>query len=289
MTKRGMLGLDESLKELNAVLEEEIDINNSPKYYLKIRLFPSRELCSSFASEDLKVVSFTDEFYDLPNFENIKNQSNIRFYRKRINENGNESKLVKQSARTLNNRSHVYVEEILSDKEILKTMQMYLSFRFDRIYYGEEHGVVSMYLDKISAPFDYHVLSCRILIKEDINLLTDKKIQDLVKEYFPEKGLPVYTKFAYMLQCSSHFYLYETLSPEDKVYNRMKEKMVGRDYLEFQEYLWTFDRILQFQSIFDVFKNYDETVERVGKLEKQFQKGLFTVNIAEDKDIEDYI
>lgn len=279
-----MLGLDESLKELNAVIEEEIDINNSPKYYLKIRL----ELYSSFASEDLKVVSFTDEFYDLANFENIKNPSNIRFYRKRINENGNESKLVKQSSRTLNNRSHVYVEEILSDKEILKTMQMYLSFRFDRIYY-EEHDVFSMYLDKISAPFDYHVLSCRILIKEDINLLTDKKIQDLVKEYFPEKGLPVYTKFAYMLQCSSHFYLYESLSPEDKVHDRMKEKMLGRDYLEFQEYLWTFDRILQFQSIFDVFKNYDETVERVGKLEKQFQKGLFTVNTAEDKDVEDYI
>lgn len=84
-----------------------------------------------------------------------------------------------------------------------------------------------------------------------------------------------------MLQCSPQYNFYEEVFP-DKVYELMKTEMKSKNHLEHQEYLWTFDQIIQFQSFFDNSKNYDLAAENVKKMENLLRAGVFVVNIAED-------
>jgi hypothetical protein len=166
--------LDESLNEFNAVIEEEIDELNIKNYFLKIRFSPTQDLLQRMALSE-KLLRFTDSFYDVPTFENTKCHPNI-FHRSRKDEKTGEAVWVRQEARSINDRSHVSVGQILCDQEIhniRSSMKEYLTFTFERFYYTRDYNengqeIFSMYLDRIKDPFDYRVIACKIMILEDI-------------------------------------------------------------------------------------------------------------------------
>lgn len=284
--------LRDSLNEYNAVIEEEIDVYKMKHYFLKIRFAPE----NSVSVKEENLLSFTDTFYDLPNFENTKKQPNI-FHLARKDETSGKTVWVRQMSRSLNNRSHVCVGEVLSKTEIenvRSSMNQFLVYRFQRFYFQKDldvnrQEVFSMYLDRITAPFSYDVITCKIRISEDINALTSDKIRELVTAHCPSQGLPIYSKFSYMLQCSEHFDLQEALMPEDIVFDQMQQKMGHQNHLDHQDYLWNFERIVQFQNIYTIVKNQQDTIERVKKLEEQFVKGVFKVSVSIDSTLDDLL
>jgi hypothetical protein len=204
---------------------------------------------------------------------------------------------VRQEARSINGRSHVSVGQILCDQEIhniRSSMKEYLTFTFERFYYTRDYNengqeIFSMYLDRIKDPFDYRVIACKIMILEDIKDLTTKKIRELVSTCCPSLGLPIYSKFAYMLQCSEHYELQEALIPDDNVFDRMQKEMELQNYLDFQDYLWNFERIIQFQNIYSIVNKSGETIKRVNAIEEQFRNEIFTVSVAVHPEIEDLL
>jgi hypothetical protein len=289
------LNLDELLNEFNAVIEEEIDEHNLKNYFLKVRFSPTQDLLPRL-SPSAKLLRFTDSFYDLPTFENSKCRSNI-FYRSRKDEKIGEAMWVRQEARSLNDRSHLWMRQILCDQEIhniRSSMKEFLTFTFERFYYTRDYNengqeIFSMYVDRMKDPFDYSVTACKIMILEDINDLTAGKIRELVSTHCPSIRLPIYSKFAYMLQCSENFELQEALLPDDNVFDRMQNEMEHQNCSDFQIYLWNFERIVQFQNIYSRVKNSQDTIKRVNAIEEQFRNGAFKVNVAVDPSIEDFL
>jgi hypothetical protein len=92
-----------------------------------------------------------------------------------------------------------------------------------------------------------------------------------------------------MLQCSEHYELQEVLIPDDNVFDRMQKEMELQNYLDFQDYLWNFERIIQFQNICSIVNKSGETIKRVNAIEEQFRNEIFTVSVAVHPEIEDLL
>lgn len=284
--------LDESLNKFNAVIEEETGDDNVIKYYLKIRFAPFPELHTFAQTENL--LCFTDTFYDVSANQNTKSKPNPIFHLSRRNKKTGKNDWFRQEGRNLNERSHLCASRVLNKNEILnvlKTMEIFLEYDFQRYYFQQDsEGRFSLYLDLIKEPFEYSVVTCKIRIDEDIGALTENKIRSLVSTHCPSIGLPIYSKFAYMLQISELFELQEAIFPDDDpIYDRMQKEIEQDDYRNHQAYLWNFERIVQFQNIYCIVQNKQETINRVKALEDQFKRGIFEVNVSIDPKIEDLL
>jgi hypothetical protein len=286
-----MNSVDTALLQLNAVIEEEIDdvdqLNKEEqgKFFLKIRFFPSFEDLNNNHTK----VEMEDTFYDSSDFRFLSSKP-MMFYRVRVDKTKNTEKIVKQYSHVLNNRSHCFVEQVIPYHELSELkLSPYLSFKFTRSILSEEVES-SKYLDCISGPVSYAVVSYKIFIN-NIQELTGDMVREMVSKHCPPTMLLIYSKFQYSLQCSPYYRKYEEIFPDDTMFSRVEAEMKTKDVAKYQDYLLSFSKITHFQFYSDFSGNSAEAYKEVAKYEEAAKRGLFkitSIGVVNEDDDDDY-
>lgn len=282
-----MLSNDELLKSF--VLEEGTD---KSKNFLKVRLFPTDESLDNFVHEGPKL-EHIDEFYDEETFEHAKRQEFVRT---------RGTTIVHQTLCTsLTVACHVYRERQISATPI-NTMR-FLQYSFNRQQLKPRKNQLSLdaYLDTITSPFEYKVLSIRKPI-EDIKAETIyAAFLELQEQFHCLWGdvLPVaFSKFMFSLLCLSTFEdleeMFQGFEPVHEIVARNVEHLLLKAELRpspqsipRQLYIWTMQE--QFESLFAMrhLRHFDDAAcrEQLEKLRMIVTQGTATFVRCDANDI----
>lgn len=166
-----------------------------------VRIFP--DVNPKDFKQDLKW--YHDEFYDTANMDDCRCG---KFFRKRtiVTSDGVSTSFVHQISRTLNGRSHLYVETVIEESE-LHDKEVVIQYSFRRSVFEKFGGIV--YLDTVMEPFAYSVISIKqrfccwdTQAAENLQQCVQSVAAELSREI---PAVPMYSKFMMALQLSPYY------------------------------------------------------------------------------------
>eukprot|EP01032_Pedospumella_encystans_P009501 gene9501-11177_t len=170
--------------------------------------------------------------------------------------------------------AHCYREEILA--ALPDDMEMYVTYSFQRWYLElvTESSHASLYIDKVTDPVEYSIETLRV--KLDFNPSSEnfsQRLKTTINQWCEYTKLPVYTKLMLVLQCSSHFELYDDLycqfDPSRDLVPQKIEKILDDPVLiqTNREYIWfVSNQIRRTQLMFDMDFSEAECYDRLKTL-----------------------
>lgn len=236
-------------------LEETLDHSAT---FLKVRLFPSDTLLKNFTNNGSEGV-FTDEFFDDNEFTYAQRQE---FVRKR------GAVVVHQTRLTnLTVGCHVYHEAIINTTP--ERTHCFLRYEFKRQRLQPERSELSLdaYLDTITSPFEYQVLSIRTPLKDSDPATVIEAFNSLLKQLACLWGdvVPVgFSKFMFALQCLPDSEEYQDIfSQFDEVHEVITkniDRLLSMTERETRQhlYIWTLQQQLDRLNMIREFGKFDD-------------------------------
>lgn len=236
-------------------LEEALDHSAT---FLKVRLFPSDTLLHNFIING-RECEFTDEFFDDSEFTFAQRQEFVR----------RRGAVVVHQTRCANVAvgCHVYHEATINTTP--ESTSCFLRYEFKRQYLQPLSSELSLdaYLDTMTSPFEYRVLSIRTQLKDSDPTTIIKAFKTLLKQLACLWGdvVPVgFSKFLFALKCLPDSDEYEDifshLDNVNEVITKNIDCLLSTTERETSHhlYIWTLQHQLDRLSIMREFGKFDD-------------------------------